>query len=89
MGIKKTKKTGKLPIIRCICGFEILLLPDLNAMGQAIEEHALRHQNKYSLTEEETDLLKNNLIAQVFDLASGAKDFLTDGHTPSLGKRFR
>ena len=56
MGIKKTKKTGKLPIIRCICGFEILLLPDLNAMGQAIEEHALRHQNKYSLTEEETDL---------------------------------
>lgn len=89
MGVKKTRKTSKLPIIKCICGFELLLLPDVKEMGQAIEEHALEHQHKYSLTEEDTDTLKNTLIAQVFELASNYNGFFTEEHTQSSGKSFR
>jgi hypothetical protein len=59
-----------LPIIRCSCGFELLLLPDVQVMGQAIEKHALEHAKKYGLTQEQTESLKEYLIAQAFKLAS-------------------
>jgi hypothetical protein len=35
------KKAG--PLIRCECGFEILLVPDLKMMTRAIEVHAAKH----------------------------------------------
>lgn len=35
------KKAG--PLIRCECGFEILLVPDLKMMTRAIEVHAAEH----------------------------------------------
>jgi hypothetical protein len=35
------KKAG--PLIRCECGFEILLVPDLKMMAKAIEVHAAKH----------------------------------------------
>lgn len=71
-----TKKTTNhplkrnLPTIHCECGHKILLLPDVKAMGQAIEEHALEHKRKYALTEEETEALENGLIAQALELIS-------------------
>jgi hypothetical protein len=65
-----------LPTIKCECGYEILLLPDLKAMGQAIEKHALDHKRKYALTQEETDSLENNLIAQALKLASEIKKLM-------------
>jgi hypothetical protein len=64
----------KLPTIKCECGYEILLLPDLQAMGQAIEKHALDHKKKFALTQEETDSLENNLIAEALKLASELKN---------------
>jgi hypothetical protein len=45
------------------------LIPDVKAMGLAIEEHALEHKRKYALTEEETNALENCLIAQIFELS--------------------
>ncbi len=35
-----------LPIIYCMCGAEILLVPDLPAMNRAIETHVAEHQSK-------------------------------------------
>jgi len=38
-------------------------------MAKVIEKHALEHKKKNALTEEETDQLRDNLIAQIFKLA--------------------
>ena len=37
-----------LPLIKCECGAEILLLPDLKAMDLAIEAHVAEHRKKGS-----------------------------------------
>jgi hypothetical protein len=37
---------GRLPLIKCECGAEILLLPDLQAMNRAIKAHAAEHTKK-------------------------------------------
>ncbi len=60
-----------LPIIKCTCGHEILLLPDAKEMGQVIEKHALEHKKRYGLTEEETNALIDSLIFQVFKACLG------------------
>ncbi len=36
----------RLPLIKCECGTEILLLPDLNAMDRAIDAHVAEHRKK-------------------------------------------
>ena len=59
-----------LPLLKCECGHEILLLPDLKTLGKVIEEHAMEHKKKYSLTQEETETLEDNLIAQALRMAS-------------------
>ena len=65
---RKHSGTPNLLTINCECGHKILLLPDLKAMVQAIEEHVLDHKNKFALTKEETETLENALITQTFDL---------------------
>ena len=35
-----------LPLIKCECGAEILLLPDLQAMNRAIKAHVNEHKQK-------------------------------------------
>ena len=77
MNTKKARNYSvkrNLPTIKCECGHEILLLPDIQAMGQVIEKHALEHKRKYALTQEETDSLEENLIAQALKLASESKN---------------
>jgi hypothetical protein len=37
-----THKKG-MSTVRCECGFEILVLPDLKAMNQAIKNHVAEH----------------------------------------------
>ena len=34
----------RMPIARCVCGFEILVLPDLKAMNLAISNHLTAHK---------------------------------------------
>lgn len=41
---KFAAKKGRMPIIRCRCGFEILVVPDLKAMNRAIENHVADHR---------------------------------------------
>ena len=33
-----------MPLIRCFCGAELLVVPDLNAMNRAIENHIVEHK---------------------------------------------
>ena len=33
-----------MPIVRCICGSEILVVPDLKAMNRAIKNHVAEHK---------------------------------------------
>jgi hypothetical protein len=42
-----------MPIARCTCGFEILVVPDLKAMNRAINNHliAMHKKTYYSLEE--------------------------------------
>jgi hypothetical protein len=63
-------RTGKLevhknmPIIKCGCGFKILVVPDLKAMNRAIINHVTKH-NKSSL-----ERIENFLAEQVLIVAS-------------------
>ena len=61
--------SGRLPVIRCECGHEILVLPDLKAMGQAIDKHVLEHKNKRA-ADAEADRIELDLIAQVLNKAA-------------------
>ena len=49
-GAKTSESSGHLeeglPFIKCKCGAEILLLPDLKAMDRAIEAHVAEHKKK-------------------------------------------
>lgn len=36
----------RLPTIKCECGAEILVLPDLQAMNRAIKAHAAEHRKR-------------------------------------------
>ena len=54
----------RLPIIKCVCGFEILVVPDLKAMNRAIRNHAARHKKAG------TKKLTNFLTEQVLIVAS-------------------
>ncbi len=40
---KKSAAKITRQLIRCECGFEILLIPDLKKLAKAIEEHAAEH----------------------------------------------
>ncbi|MGO8805428.1 MAG: hypothetical protein ACLQO7_02340 [Candidatus Bathyarchaeia archaeon] len=69
---KVINKTAGLPIIKCSCGYKILLLPSVKAMSQAIEAHVETHTLKIknaSEAQRESDRLRTNLIEQVFNLA--------------------
>jgi hypothetical protein len=68
--VKRSSSKNNLPVLKCECGHEILLLPELKTLGNAIEEHAIEHQKKYALTQEEADAIQDNLIAQAFKMAS-------------------
>jgi hypothetical protein len=64
-----------LPVIRCKCGAEILLIPNAEATGKAIEYHAqtcsLTKQSKNP--QECMETLSKHLIEQVIDVAAEAE----------------
>ena len=49
-----------MPIVKCGCGFEILVVPDLKAMNRAIKNHVAEH-NKSS-SEKWTDFLTEQTL---------------------------
>jgi hypothetical protein len=71
------KKRKGLLKIRCECGDEILLLPDLNEMDKAIEDHVDMHLQSLkapSCTAAEAERLRDVLIAQVLIKAIQSED---------------
>ncbi len=62
-----------LPIIKCECGFEILLIPDLKEMNKVIREHAEVHMSNEkhpALAKAVFEYIQLYLIKQIFDEAS-------------------
>ncbi len=57
-------------MIKCECGTEILMLPDLKATSRAIERHAVEHRKKekdHTKAEAEENRVRDNLITQVLE----------------------
>jgi hypothetical protein len=64
-------------MIKCECGAEILLLPDVRAMGEAIEIHVALHVEGAkgpACTTIEAERLRDALIIQVFRISGESKD---------------
>jgi hypothetical protein len=57
---KTVAQKSHLPIARCVCGFEILVVPDLKAMNFAINNHLTAH--KKTLTDSAERLTEQVLI---------------------------
>lgn len=75
--ISRKKISGKkgLFMIRCSCGAEILLAPNVNAISEVIEAHVEKHTQKIKdpkAAEEEAERIRDHLIIQVLDEASKA-----------------
>ncbi len=42
---RKGKPECNMPTIKCICGQEILVVPNLKAMSEAIRNHLIKHKH--------------------------------------------
>jgi hypothetical protein len=64
-------KKGGLPIIRCFCGTEILIIPSIKHMNEAIENHVAKHKRRLKDTkrakEVEATLIRDFLSTQMFE----------------------
>ena len=65
-------KSPSLVVIKCSCGAEILLVPDVAAMSAAIENHVVEHQKKCGLSTEQADDIRDDLIIKTFEAAADA-----------------
>jgi hypothetical protein len=45
----------RMPIIKCVCGFEILLVPDMKAMDRAIKNHVANHKKASDVSKRLTE----------------------------------
>ena len=62
-----------LPVIKCSCGAEILLVPNVKEMNEAIEAHILEHTKKIKSLKEaeaEAERIRDDLIIKVLEKAS-------------------
>ncbi len=67
-----TRAFASLPVIRCVCGKEILMMPDVKVMGEAIENHVEWHRRKLKNKVEaelEANRIRDLLISQVLEKA--------------------
>jgi hypothetical protein len=70
---KKAAETSGLPVIKCSCGAEILLIPNVTKMNDAIEAHVLEHSKKLKNAKEaeaEAERVRSDLITKVLEKAS-------------------
>jgi hypothetical protein len=61
-----------MPIVRCVCGFEILVLPDMKAMNLAIKNHLGEHKQTHN-DAGRLDLFEESLTEQILIEASKMK----------------
>jgi hypothetical protein len=70
---KKKKEAASLPVIKCTCGKEILLVPNVKVMNEAIETHVLEHIKDIKSPKEaevEAERVRDDLIIKVLEKAS-------------------
>lgn len=62
----------KMPTIKCRCGEQILLVPDLKAMNRAIEGHIAQHNKAQANNKPpvKPDALRRFLTEQVLEFAA-------------------
>jgi DNA-directed RNA polymerase subunit RPC12/RpoP len=80
---RKRTTEGKLPLIRCSrCGAEIMLVPNVKLMSDAIEAHVEMHKSKMKNlpdAEAEAEQIRDDLIRQVLDRASEQGALIANG----------
>ena len=60
---KATVHKKHMPIVKCICGSEILVVPDLKAMNLAIENHVtIKHKTTPDGSERLTEFLAEQVL---------------------------
>ncbi len=77
MDSKLGRHLGKLPIVVCECGEEILVISDLQEMVRCIEAHALVHSQKVtdpSKSEAEFNRIEEFLTQRVLIAVSNMTD---------------
>jgi hypothetical protein len=52
----------RMPIVRCVCGSEILVVPDLKAMNRAISNHIFEHRQAGYSSEKISDFLTEQIL---------------------------
>jgi hypothetical protein len=60
-------------IIRCVCGFEVMLVPDAKVISVAIEAHMEEYKQKVAdpkASQAEAERIGDYLVSQVFEEAS-------------------
>jgi len=75
LGRNKTDAEKKLHKITCTCGAEILLIPDVQMMNEAIERHVEEHKSNLP-PKERSDYeqkIRDYLISQIFEKVSALK----------------
>lgn len=62
-------------VITCECGYKILVVPDLAAMSQAIENHVLEHAKGSESPGDyvEANRIRDSLISQLFKKIADAE----------------
>jgi hypothetical protein len=60
----------RMPIVKCLCGYEILVVPDLKAMNLAINKHLDKHLNQHKKAGDSIERLNESLAKDVFVLIS-------------------
>ncbi len=66
---KSAVRKERMPIVRCLCGSEILVVPDLKAMNRAIKNHVAEHKQARDGSDR-LESLTEFLIEQVLTVAS-------------------
>ena len=55
----------RMPIVKCVCGFKILVVPDLKAMERAIKNHVTNHKKASDVSKRLTEqvlIVASNLV---------------------------
>lgn len=75
LGQNKSNTENRLQKITCTCGTEILLIPNVQAMDEAIEKHVDEHKSKAPQkgNSDYEQQIRDHLIGQIFEKASGYK----------------
>ncbi len=60
----------RMPIIKCVCGFEILVVPDLKAMDRAIKNHVAEHKKASDVSKRLTDFLTEQVLIVAANLST-------------------